>query len=76
MTPKEIASIKSSASDYAKRFLAHKYSLEYSELYEAYCNNRGVDTRGSHRVAPIDERIVKAPQPGDLQDAGIEDESA
>ena len=59
MTGKEITAIKTAASDYAKRFLTHKYSLEYSELYEAYCNNRGVNTRGSHRLPPIDERIVK-----------------
>jgi hypothetical protein len=58
MTPKEITTIKTAASDYAKRFLTHKYSLEYSELYEAYCNNRGVNTRGSHRLPPVDERLL------------------
>jgi len=58
MTPKEISAIKTAASDYAKRFLAHKYSLEYSELYQAYCNNRGLDTHRSHKIAPIDERLL------------------
>jgi len=58
MTRKEISAIKTAASDYAKRFLAHKYSLEYSELYEAYCNNRGVNTRSSHRLPPVDERLL------------------
>jgi len=61
MTLNEIARIKSAAVDYANRFLAHKYSLEYSELYQAYCNNRGVDTRRSHKIAPIDERLVSKP---------------
>ena len=59
MTKKEITIIKNNAVDYAKRFLAHKYALEYAELYEAYCNNRGVDTSRSSRIPPIDERIVK-----------------
>ena len=58
MTSKEIAKIKSLAVDYAKHFLSHKYSLEYSELYTAYCNNRGVDTRRSHKLPPIDERLL------------------
>jgi hypothetical protein len=58
MTGKEITSIKNAGSDYAKKFLAHKYALEYAELYAAYCSNRGVDTRGSHRIPPVDERLL------------------
>ena len=58
MTPKEITSIKNAGSEYAKKFLAHKYALEYAELYAAYCSNRGVDTRGSHRIPPVDERLL------------------
>ena len=58
MTGKEITSIKNAGSDYAKKFLAHKYALEYAELYAAYCSNRGVDTRGSHRIPPVDERLI------------------
>jgi len=58
MTPKEIAAIKSKATDYARGFLAHKYSLEYSELYKAYCNNRGLTTISSHRIPPVDERLL------------------
>ena len=57
-TGKEITSIKNAGSDYAKKFLAHKYALEYAELYAAYCSNRGVDTRGSHRIPPVDERLL------------------
>ena len=59
MTPKEITILKNNAVDYAKRFLAHKYALEYAELYAAYCDNRGVNTSRSSRIPPIDERIVK-----------------
>ena len=58
LTGKEITSIKNAGSEYARKFLAHKYSLEYAELYAAYCSNRGVDTRGSHRIPPIDERLL------------------
>jgi hypothetical protein len=58
MTGKEITSIKNAGSEYAKKFLAHKYALEYAELYAAYCGNRGVDTRGSHRIPPVDERLL------------------
>jgi hypothetical protein len=58
MTPKEVTVIKNNAVDYAKRFLAHKYALEYAELYEAYCNNRGVDTSRSSRIPPVDERLL------------------
>jgi len=60
MTPKEIAKIRSNAAEYAKRFLSYKYSLEYSELYEAYCQNRKLNTHGSHK-AVIDERLVSKP---------------
>ena len=59
MTPQEIRSIKNAATEYAKKFLSHKYALEYQELYKAYCDNRGVDTANSHRLAPVDERLVK-----------------
>ena len=59
MTKKEQTLIKSNAVDYAKRFLAHKYALEYGELYAAYCDNRGISISRSSRIPPIDERIVK-----------------
>jgi hypothetical protein len=58
ITKKEQTIIKNNAVDYAKRFLAHKYALEYAELYEAYCNNRGVDTSRSSRIPPQDERLL------------------
>lgn len=61
LTPKEIMTIKSNAVDYAKRFLSHKYDLEYAELYAAYCNNRGVSTTRSCKIPPIDERLVNKP---------------
>ena len=57
MTPKEIAKIRSDAAEYAKRFLSYKYSVEYSELYEAYCKNRKLNTHGSHK-AVMDERLL------------------
>jgi hypothetical protein len=53
MNKKEETIIKNNAVDYAKRFLAHKYNLEYAELYEAYCKNRGVDTSRSSRIPPV-----------------------
>ena len=58
MTPEEIRSVKNAATEYAKKFLSYKYALEYQELYQAYCHNRGVDTRNSHRVIPVDERLL------------------
>jgi len=58
MTPVEIRSIKNAATEYAKKFLSHKYALEYQELYQAYCHNRGVDTRNSHKFMPADERLL------------------
>jgi hypothetical protein len=58
MDKKQETIIKNNAVDYAKRFLAHKYSLEYAELYEAYCHNRGIDTSRSSRIPPIDERLL------------------
>lgn len=59
MTPKQVTIIKNNAVDYAKRFLAHKYALEYAELYAAYCDNRGVNTSRSSRIPPVDERLLK-----------------
>ena len=59
LTKKEITIIKNNAVDYAKRFLAHKYNAEYAELYEAYCNNRGVETSRSSRIPPVDERLLR-----------------
>jgi hypothetical protein len=56
MTAKEISAIKSAAVDYAKRFLAKKYHIEYTELYQAYCRNRGVDTNSTHGL--VDERLL------------------
>lgn len=61
LTLKEITKIKGDAVDYAKRFLAHKYELEYAELYAAYCNNRGINTSRSCRMPPIDERLINKP---------------
>ena len=59
LTKKEITIIKNNAVDYAKRFLAHKYNTEFAELYEAYCNNRGVETSRSSRIPPVDERLLR-----------------
>lgn len=58
MNKKEETTIKNNAVDYAKRFLAYKYATEYAELYEAYCNNRGIDTSKSSRIPPVDERLL------------------
>ena len=58
MTPAEIRSVKNAATEYAKKFLSHKYAVEYQELYQAYCHNRGVNTHNSHRVIPVDERLL------------------
>jgi hypothetical protein len=58
MTPKEITSVRNAATEYAKRFLSNKYHEEYTELYQAYCANRGVNTRDSHKTTPIDERLL------------------
>ena len=44
MTPAEIRSIRNKATEYAKMFLSNKYHEEYTELYQAYCKNRGVNT--------------------------------
>jgi regulator of protease activity HflC (stomatin/prohibitin superfamily) len=43
------------ATEYARRFLAQKYREEYSELYSAYCRNRGILTK-RNRKPVIDER--------------------
>jgi len=56
LTAKEISTIKTAASDYAKRFLGRKYHEEYTELYQAYCRNRGVETRST--FALVDERLL------------------
>jgi len=56
LTAKEISAIKTAASDYAKRFLGRKYHEEYTELYQAYCRNRGVETRST--FALVDERLL------------------
>jgi len=56
LTAKEISAIKTAASDYAKRFLGRKYHEEYTELYQAYCTNRGVETRST--FALVDERLL------------------
>jgi hypothetical protein len=56
LTAKEISAIKTAASDYAKRFLSRKYHEEYTELYEAYCRNRGVETKST--FALVDERLL------------------
>ncbi len=56
MTPAEIARIKTAAAKYAQRFLGRKYHQEYTELYQAYCRNRGVDTRET--LSLVDERLL------------------
>ena len=56
LTAKEISVIKSAASEYARRFLGRKYHEEYTELYQAYCTNRGVTTRST--FALVDERLL------------------
>jgi len=56
LTAKEISAIKTAAADYAKRFLGRKYHEEYTELYQAYCRNRGVKTRST--FALVDERLL------------------
>ncbi len=56
MTPEEIAKVKTAAAKYAQRFLGRKYHEEYVELYQAYCTNRGVETRSTSSL--IDERLL------------------
>jgi hypothetical protein len=58
MTPAEVRSVRNKATEYAKVFLSNKYHEEYTELYQAYCKNRGVNTSNSHRVPPVDERLL------------------
>ena len=58
MTPQEIRRIKNAATEYAKKFLTHKYHDEYKELYKAYCFNRGVNTVRQHEKVPVDERLI------------------
>lgn len=59
MTPQEIRSVRNKAAEYAKGFLSDKYWEEYTELYQAYCINRGVNVNKSRKIRPIDERLVK-----------------
>lgn len=54
----EVNRIKASASAYAKTFLARKYHLEYSELYQAYLLNRGISPRRSPNAPLVDEREI------------------
>jgi len=56
LTAKEISAIKTAAAKYAQRFLGRKYHEEYTELYQAYCRNRGVETRST--FALVDERLL------------------
>jgi len=56
LTAKEISAIKTAAAKYAQRFLGRKYHEEYTELYRAYCLNRGVETRST--FALVDERLL------------------
>ena len=55
MDAEEVAKIRNQATEYAKRFLAQKYREEYSELYSAYCRNRGILTKRNRKLV-IDER--------------------
>jgi hypothetical protein len=58
MTPQEIRSIRNKAGEYAKTFLLNKYYDEYSELYQAYCVNRGVKVSKGRKIPPVDERLL------------------
>ena len=55
MDTEEVIKIRAAAANYAKAFLANKYKEEYTELYSAYCKNRGLNTRGKSRTI-VDER--------------------
>ena len=44
MDAKEVMKIRNAAANYARQFLSIKYREEYSELYSAYCLNRGLST--------------------------------
>jgi len=58
MTPEEIRSVRNKATEYAKGFLSNKYYAEYTELYQAYCINRGVKVTKGRKLPPIDERLI------------------
>jgi hypothetical protein len=52
----DITRVRQEAAKYAKAFLVMKYKEEYQELYDAYLNNRGFNTRRGRVI--IDERLV------------------
>jgi hypothetical protein len=58
MTPEEIRSVRNKASEYAKTFLVNKYYDEYTELYQAYCVNRGLKVSKGRKIPPVDERLL------------------
>jgi hypothetical protein len=56
MTANETMKIRNEAANYAKAFLVMKYNQEYQELYDAFLNNRGINTRRSRVLT--DERTI------------------
>jgi hypothetical protein len=50
--------IRAKAAQYARLFLAQKYKEEYSELYYAYCKNRGLTTRRNGKPIPDERELV------------------
>jgi hypothetical protein len=50
--------IRAKAAQYARLFLAQKYYEEYSELYYAYCKNRGLTTRRNGKPIPDERELV------------------
>ena len=58
MDAEEVLAIRTSAASYAKQFLARKYREEYSELYSAYCLNRGLTTVRNRTPIPDERELV------------------
>ncbi len=58
MDAEEVTAIRSAAASYARRFLSIKYREEYSELYSAYCLNRGLTTVRNRTPIPDERELV------------------
>jgi len=56
MDTKESIRIRGLAAKYARQFLVQKYKEEYTELYNAYLKNRGIQNRRTRTL--VDERTV------------------
>ena len=58
MDAEEVMKIRGAAANYARQFLSIKYREEYSELYSAYCLNRGLTSRRYRKPIPDERELV------------------